>query len=44
MQDITIKKIEKEYWVDYPYLGIGEKPFKPKKHATEEDLERIIGG
>ena len=34
----------KVHWVDYPYIGIGEKPYKHKRHATEEDLERIIGG
>lgn len=33
-----------DYWVDYPYIGIGEKPRKSKRLPTEEDLERIIGG
>lgn len=39
--------IEKDEWVDYPYIGIGEKPynFKSKnKTPTEDQLERIIGG
>jgi len=32
-------------WVDYPYIGIGEKPYsKNKKKLTEEQLERILGG
>ena len=35
---------EKIYFVDYPYIGIGEKSFKHKRKPTEEDLERIIGG
>ena len=32
----------KVHWVDYPYIGIGEKPRKRKKRS-EEDLERIGG-
>lgn len=37
---------EKDELVDYPYLGIGEKPYFGKKHKTptEEQLERIVGG
>ena len=35
--------IDEIYWCDYPYLGIGEKP-KTNKYATDEELERIIGG
>lgn len=35
----------KDEWVDYPYIGIGEKPnSKNKGKLTEEQLERIIGG
>ena len=37
----------KEEWVDYPYIGCGEKPHlfnKKRKIPTEEDIERIIGG
>lgn len=34
----------KVHWVDYPYIGLGEKPHNPNKYATDEDLERIIGG
>ena len=33
----------KLFYVDFPYIGIGEKP-KTKKYATDEELERIIGG
>lgn len=35
---------DKEEWVDYPYLGIGEKPsFGKNKVPTEEQIERMIG-
>ena len=34
----------KIHFVDYPYIGIGEKPKGKKRKATEEDLEKIIGG
>ena len=34
---------EEEEWTDYPYIGIGKKPYK-SKHPTEEQLERIVGG
>jgi len=30
--------------VDYPYIGIGSKPYSPHKIPSEEQLERIIGG
>ena len=30
-------------WVDFPYIGIGEKPCKGK-YLTDEQLENIIGG
>lgn len=33
----------RDYLIDYPYIGIGEKP-KTKKYATDEELERIIAG
>ena len=35
---------EKIHFVDYPYIGIGEKPWKKKVFCTEEDIEKIIGG
>ena len=39
------KKEDKEEWVDYPYIGIGEKPgYGKHKIPTEDQLERIIGG
>ena len=31
--------------LDYPYLGIGEKPnFSKRNIPTEEQIEKIIGG
>lgn len=33
----------KIHFVDYPYIGIGEKP-KSSKKATYEQLENIVGG
>ena len=41
---------DKEEWVDYPYLGIGEKPnfnktrVGKKKIPTDDQIERIISG
>ena len=38
-------EIEELEITDYPYLGIGKKPFYNKqKFASEEQLEKIIGG
>ena len=42
MQNINTN-IEDTEFVDYPYIGIGKKPFG-KKLLTDEELERIIGG
>ncbi len=38
-----IIKDGEEDWIDYPYLGIGKKPFKYTK-PSEEDIEKIVGG
>ena len=32
----------KEEFLDYPYLGIGEKPDKASKYASEDKLEKMI--
>lgn len=38
-------KIEKEDWTDYyPNLLSDDKPVIKKKHLTDEELEKIIGG
>ena len=38
-------EIEDIELTDYPYLGIGKKPFHNKQHfATDDQLEQIIGG
>lgn len=31
----------KEEFLDYPYLGIGEKPDKSSKYASEDKLEKM---
>lgn len=39
------KNDDKEEFVDYPYIGIGEKPFFGKKKIpTEDQIEKMIGG
>ena len=38
-------KIEELEITDYPYLGIGKKPFpKKRKIISDDELEKIIGG
>ena len=27
--------------VDYPYIGLGRKPFKGKGHITDDHLEKL---
>ena len=41
-EDLIIKDGEED-WIDYPYLGIGKKPFKHTK-PSEDYIEKIIGG
>jgi len=33
---------EKIEWTDYPYIGLGEKPFNGKGHIiTDDHLEKL---